>query len=112
MTMRDAQKRIAAEVSKWDGVEAGPHRFGGTEFRVGKRELGHVHGDQQVDVVFPMPVRNRLVEGRRAEPHHILPESGWVTFRINKEKDVAEAIELFRDSYEEARKRSSTDTQK
>jgi hypothetical protein len=108
MAVRDAQKRIVAEVSKWEGVETSPHRFGGTEFRVGRRELGHIHGSQWADIVFPMLVRNRLLEEGRAEPHHILPRSGWVTFRISREEDVPEAIELFRTSYEEARRRSVT----
>ncbi len=29
----------------WPGVTAHPHRFGGMEYRLGKRELGHIHGD-------------------------------------------------------------------
>jgi hypothetical protein len=96
MTVRGAQSRIAGEVSRWEGVVASPHRFGGTEFRYGKRELGHVHGDYQADIVFPMEVRNRLVEEGRAEPHHILPRSGWTTFRFSDEEDVGSAVELFR----------------
>jgi hypothetical protein len=32
--------RIAAAVMAWPGVERAPHRFGGIEFRLGKRELG------------------------------------------------------------------------
>jgi hypothetical protein len=100
-----AQSRIAREVSAWDGVVAGPHRFGGTEFRYGRRELGHVHGDRQADIVFPMEVRDRLVEEGRAEPHHILPRSGWITFRFREEKDVESAVELFRLSYENAAER-------
>jgi hypothetical protein len=109
--VRGAQKRIVSEVSKWDGVEAAPHRFGGTEFRVGRRELGHIHGDLWVDIVFPMAVRNRLLAEGRAEPHHILSNSGWTTFRISGEEDVAHAIELFRLSYDEARKRSEVPRQ-
>lgn len=106
MTVRGAQKKIVAEVSKWDGVLASPHRFGGTEFKVGRRELGHVHGDQWADIVFPMMVRNQLLREGRAEPHHILSNSGWTTFRISEDRDIARAIDLFRISYEEARKKS------
>jgi len=106
MPVRDARSRIVAEVSKWSGVEASPHRFGGTEFRLGKRELGHVHGDHFADIVFPMAIRNGLVEEGRAEPHHILSRSGWTTFRIREEQDVSRAVGLFRISYEEALKRS------
>jgi Family of unknown function (DUF5519) len=106
MVVSDAQKRIVAEVSKWEGVESSAHRFGGTEFRLGQRELGHIHGDHFADIVFPMTVRNRLIAEGKAEPHHILSSSGWVTFRFRDEQDVGRALELFRISYEEALKRS------
>ena len=102
MPVRGAQEKIVIEVVKLRGVEAAPHRFGGTEFRLGRRELGHVHGDCQADVAFPMDLRNRLVAEGRAEPHHILPQSGWVTFRLRKGEDVGAAVELFRLSYEAA----------
>src|ERR1700722_2155011 len=102
MAIENAQKRIVTEVSKWEGVVASPHRFGGTEFVLGRRELGHIHQDSQADIVFPMAVRDRLIAEGRAEPHHILPRSGWITFRFRKETDVELAVELFRLSYEQA----------
>ncbi|MGZ4319827.1 MAG: luciferase domain-containing protein [Gaiellaceae bacterium] len=98
----DAAQAIAEAVSAWDGVTAAPHRFGGLELRYGRRELGHTHAGS-VDLAFPRPVRNMLVETGRAEPHHVLPDSGWVTFRVRSEADVAEAVELFRLAYERAR---------
>ena len=100
-----AEEKIVAEVSKWSGVVVSPHSFGGNEFRLGRREIGHVHGDYQADIVFPMEVRNQLVAEKRAQPHHILPKSGWITFRFKKEGDVEHAIELFRLSYEIAKKK-------
>lgn len=83
-----------------EGIEASPHRFGGTEFRLGRRELGHIHGDSQADIAFPMEVRNRLVAEGKAEPHHVIPNSGWITFRFRKDVDVQAAVELFRLSYD------------
>jgi hypothetical protein len=91
---------IVREVSSWPGVTAGRHRFGGTELRVGRRELGHVHGNRLADLPFPLLVRNDLVAARRAEPHHIFPESGWVSIRITGEADVQRVIELFRMNYD------------
>jgi hypothetical protein len=98
-----AQDKIVKEVSKWDDVKTAPHRFGGNEFRVGRRELGHIHGDYQADIVFPMSVRNQLISENKAQPHHILPNSGWITFRFKDHDDVAHAIDLFKLSYEIAR---------
>ena len=37
-----------------------------------------------------------LVETGRAQPHHVLPETGWVSHQIRNDDDVAEVIELFR----------------
>jgi hypothetical protein len=110
LAVRGAESRIAGEVSRWKGVIASPHRFGGIEFRYGRRELGHVHGDYQADIVFPVEVRDRLVEEGRAEPHHILPHSGWITFRFRDDGDVGSAVELFRLSYEIAVERLSAVT--
>jgi len=103
MAVPDAYDKIVAEVSSWEGVSASPHRFGGTEFRLGRREIGHIHGNYQADIPFPKPIRDNLVAEGRAEPHHILPESGWITFRLIKSKDAGKAIELFRMSYENSR---------
>jgi hypothetical protein len=94
---------IVREVGSWEGVTQAPHRFGGVELRYGRRELGHVHGDALVDLPFQRRLRDMLVETRRAEPHHVLPDSGWVSFRLQGPEDAAEAIELFRLSYERAR---------
>jgi hypothetical protein len=92
--------QIRAEVAAWEGVTVEPHRFGGIEFRVGLRELGHLHGARLADLPFPVRVREQLVADGRAQPHHILPESGWVSYVIRDASDVAPVIELFRLNYE------------
>jgi hypothetical protein len=92
--------RIEREVASWPDVTVAPHRFGGREFRVGRRELGHLHGDRLADLPFPVRVREQLVREGKAEPHHILPESGWVSRRIRGEEDVAAVIALFRMNYD------------
>ena len=97
---RSRGARIAHEVGSWDGVTVSPHRFGGVEFRVGRRELGHVHGDRLADLPFPIAIRRELVAAGRAEPHHILPQSGWISLWIRHDADVDTAIELFRLNYE------------
>ena len=97
--------RIAGEVLSWGGVTSHEHRFGGVEFRLGKRELGHLHGDppRLADLPFRKTIRDMLVETGRAQPHHVLPDSGWVSLPIRTDEDVDEAIALFRLSYERAR---------
>jgi hypothetical protein len=97
-----AGRRIAEEVSSWDGVTSHPHRFGGVEFRLGKRELGHLHGDRLADLPFPKRVRDELIDAGRARPHHVLPESGWISRWIERDEDADDVVELFRLSYERA----------
>lgn len=97
---RSPGARIEQEVGSWNGVTVSTHRFGGIEFRLGRRELGHLHGDRLADLPFPVSLRRELVASGRAEPHHILPESGWVSVRIRGDADVATVIDLFRLNYE------------
>jgi hypothetical protein len=94
------QDEIVAQVSAWPGVTSARHRFGGVELRVGRRELGHLHGDQLADLPFPVRVRERLVAAGKAEPHHVLPESGWVSCYIRGRDDIGRIVELFRMNYE------------
>jgi Luciferase len=95
-------EHISAVVRSWPGVEAAPHRFGGTEFRLGRRELGHLHGDRIADLPFPRRVRDELIAEGRARPHHVLPHSGWITVSIGSAEEAERAVELFRMAYERA----------
>lgn len=108
MSVRGVHTTITETITAWPNVSARPHRFGGTEYRYGdKREIGHLHGDSLVDIPFPTKVRDELVAAGRAEAHHLLPESGWISFYLRQPEDVARAIELFRLSYELAAKQKT-----
>jgi hypothetical protein len=107
MSVKGAQARITQVVLAWSGVSAHPHRFGGTEYRLGRRELGHIHGDHLVDIPFPKRVRDEVVAAGRAEPHHILPGSGWVSFYLQDPHDLLSAVELLRHSFELAVKQGT-----
>jgi hypothetical protein len=108
MAVTGARKRIIAAVGGWEEVEIRPHRYGGQEFRLGKRELGHIHGDALVDIPFPKAVRNEIVAAGQAEPHHILPNSGWVSLFLKSEEDVETAIALLERSFQLAREHRRT----
>jgi|tagenome__1003787_1003787.scaffolds.fasta_scaffold20121534_2 hypothetical protein len=94
--MEDIRDRIEREVGSWEGVTAHEHRFGGVEFRLGRRELGHLH-DSWADLPFTSRIREMLVETGRATPHRF-GVKGWVSHDLDDE-----VIELFRLSYERAR---------
>jgi hypothetical protein len=93
---------VRAELLAHPEVSEGTHRFGGIEFRLGRRELGHLHGETLADLPFPRRVRDELVAAGRAAPHHVLPDTGWVSRRVHGPEDVAAVVELFRMSYERA----------
>ena len=98
--MASIGEKIEREVAGWEGVEERLHRFGGVEFRVSGHEIGHLHGSRLADLPFPVRMRKELVAAGRAQPHHVLPETGWVSYPIRGEEDVAGALELFRLNYE------------
>ena len=104
MSVRGASDKIRQAVLSWPEVEAYRHRFGGEEYRLGRREIGHIHGDHMVDIPFPVKVRHEVVAAGRAEPHHILPDSGWVSLFLLDAADVDRAIELLRLSFDLASK--------
>ncbi|MGH2736221.1 MAG: luciferase family protein [Actinomycetota bacterium] len=106
--MDGALRAIEQAISSWGGVTVHSHRFGGVEFRLGKVELGHLHGDTLADLPFPTKVRNELVETGRARPHHVLPSSGWVSRPIRDADDVDEVIALFRMNYDRLKGRRKT----
>lgn len=98
--MDGAQAQIVQALLAWEGITQHPHRFGGIEFRLGAREIGHIHGDWLVDIPFPTRVRDEVVASGQAEPHHILPETGWISRYLRQPGDVETAIILLQRSYE------------
>jgi hypothetical protein len=66
-----------------------------------------MHSDRLVDLSFPMKIRDELVNSRRESLHHVLPQSGRVSYWINRgEEDIPEVIELFKMRYEQLKPRS------
>jgi Family of unknown function (DUF5519) len=100
MPVSGAHDKIETALRDCAGIKSRPHRYGATEYCLGRREIGHVHGDRLVDIPFPKEVRDELVASGRAEPHHILPQSGWVSVYLKKPPDVERAIELLQYSFE------------
>jgi hypothetical protein len=68
--MTSIRETIEREVTGWPGVEA----------RVRMRE--------------------ELVESGEAQVHHVLPQTGWVSYYLRGQEDVAGALELFRKNYD------------
>jgi hypothetical protein len=95
-------KVIADEVTSWPGVTAHDHRFGGVEFRLGMRQLGHLHGDRTADIPLKRALRDELVASGRARIHRWRPDSGWVTVDLRSDDGRDEALRLLRVGYDSA----------
>ena len=97
--IRETVQDLVDEVAAWPHVTADEHRFGGTEFRIGPREIGHVHAWGMLDIAYPKRLRDALVEEGLTGVHHLLAESGWTTFYIESADDFEHARWLLRLSY-------------
>lgn len=98
-----ASERITAEVTSWPGVEAAFGRRGEWGFYVGRREIGHLHGDHAAHFGFPKDVFDALLGAGRVTPHPVFPDRrGPAARRIASDADVEDVIALLRDQYERA----------
>ena len=96
-----ASQQITDEVTSWPGVTAGPGRRGEFAFRVGHREIGHLHGDHAAHFSFPKGVWAELMDQGRIVPHPVFPDSqGTAARRIENESDVQDVIALMRLNYD------------
>jgi hypothetical protein len=96
-----ASERITEEVTSWPRVAAGPGARGEFSFKVGRREIGHLHGDWAAHFLFPREIGAALREQGRVGPHPVSPDHpGWAARRIEDEADVRDVIELLRLNYD------------
>src|ERR1041385_9143634 len=90
-------EEITREVTSWPGVEAGPGRRGEFAFKVGRREIGHLHGDHAAHFSFPKDVWAELFAAGRVVPHPVFPgKEGPAARRIAGDDDVRDVIALMR----------------
>jgi hypothetical protein len=94
-------EQITEEVTRWPGVEAGPGSRGEFGFTVGRRQIGHLHGDRSAHFSFPKGVWADLMEQGRVVEHPVFPgKVGPAARRIENEADVRDVIALMRLNYD------------
>ena len=107
-TTQTASERITEEVTSWPDVEAGPGRRGEFAFKVGRSEIGHLHGDHAAHFFFGSELGPKLKDEGRVVDHPVFPgKPGPAARRIEDEDDVRDVIELMRINYERAVARHS-----
>jgi Luciferase len=96
-----ASERITEAVTSWAGVTAGTGRRGEWSFKVGPREIGHLHGDHAAHFSFPKQVWTELMEQGRITYHPVFPgRVGPAARNIENDADVRDVIELMRLNYD------------
>jgi luciferase-like monooxygenase len=104
--MTTASEQITHEVTSWPGVEAAPgDRGSSVAFKLGRRELGHLHGDRSLHLGFPKADWHRLYDEGRIDYHPVFPgKPGFAARALDSDDDVLDAIALLRINYERARR--------
>ena len=98
---KTASEQITEEVTSWPGVTAGFGDRSEFSFRLGKREIGHLHGDHALHLGFPKAVWHELYEKGRIDYHPVFPgKPGFAARRIEDQDDVDDVIALLRLNYD------------
>ncbi|MEX2194006.1 MAG: luciferase family protein [Thermoleophilaceae bacterium] len=106
---RTAGEQIIDEATSWPGVEARPGDRGELSIRLGRREIGHLHGDHALHIGFPKAVWAELHEQGRIDYHPVFPgKPGYASRKIENEADVRDVVAMLRLNYHRAMRRSSS----
>jgi Family of unknown function (DUF5519) len=91
---------IENDVLSWDGTNVSLHKFGGIQFNYGQKEIGHLHSNGLLDILFSRQVKQELLASGKAQVHHVFKKSGWISFYILTEKDLISARYLLKKAYQ------------
>ena len=96
-----ASEHITGQVTAWPGVEAGFGSRGEWSFKVGRREIGHLHGDRAAHFGFPKALWRELYDAGRIDYHPVFPgKEGWASRRISSDEDADDVIAMLRLNYD------------
>jgi hypothetical protein len=102
-TSSTASRQIIDEVTSWPGVDAAPGDRGELAFKVGRRQIGHLHGDHAAHFSFPKDVWAELKAQGRIAPHPVFPGAeGPAARSIEDQADVRDVIAMLRLNYDRA----------
>jgi hypothetical protein len=102
MNLIQSLEQIASNLP---AVSTVPHNMGGREFVWQEKEIGHIHWNGDLDILFSKKIRDVLIAHQLVEVHKWVPDSGWTTFKVKNEKDLEQAFDLLQLSYCQKRKR-------
>ena len=93
--------RIMTEVTSWPGITHGVGGRGEYSFRVGRREIGHLHGNHAAHFMLPKDLWTELHAAGRIGHHPVFPDkTGPGARAITDEEDVRDVIAIMRLNYD------------
>jgi hypothetical protein len=98
--MLDWLDEIETEVLTWDGMSGRLHKYGGMQLDLHGHEIGHIHSNGIMDVLFSRQFKQELMKEGRIQDHHVFSQSGWISFHIDSVKDKEYAKHLLALSYQ------------
>ncbi|HEX4008997.1 MAG TPA: luciferase family protein [Solirubrobacteraceae bacterium] len=109
-TTRSPSRQITDALTSWPGIEAGYGQRGEFAFRLGRREIGHLHGDHAAHFQFPKDVWHELHDAGRIVEHPVFPgRIGPAARRIDSDEDVRDVIALMALNYDRLSHRPGRD---
>jgi hypothetical protein len=97
----NASEHITEQVTAWPGVSAEHGSRGEWSFKVGRREIGHLHGDHAAHFGFPKALWQELYDAGRVDYHPVFPgKAGWASRRIEDDDDAEDVIAMLRLNYD------------
>ena len=92
------------EVVKWmkelPDIKSKYHKYGGLEFKINGKEVCHIHGDGLTDVLLNKEYAEKLIRTTRAEEHHVIKKSGWISYQITSKTITSELIQIIQQAYD------------
>lgn len=90
---------ISAEVQQWPDVHSHMHKYGGIQFDLKHKEIGHIHGNGLLDMPLTRQLKAALIAEGYVEDHLVLKHTGWISFYIRTKQDMHYALQLLKLGY-------------
>jgi hypothetical protein len=91
---------IERQISQWDGVSIGLHKYGGVQFNYRNCEIGHIHSNGLLDMLLNRKLKQQLMQEGKILDHHVFKDTGWISFYIRTDADRDYALRLLKLSYQ------------
>jgi hypothetical protein len=92
-------QQLINNVKEWPEIETHAYIYGGTEFRLFNKSIGHVHSNGMLDLPFVKHLRKVLLEKNLVQIHHVHSTINWVSYLIENPEKTKEAEHFLLLSY-------------